>query len=57
MALNFESLQVQSFATVGSEPTIGDPRCCTGCTSGCGINPTAGGCESKGDDGTIVAVE
>jgi hypothetical protein len=24
------------------------PWCCTGCDSGCGIFPTAGGCESGG---------
>jgi hypothetical protein len=43
--LDPESLSVQSFATAeSSDPS---PRCCTGCDSGCGINPTAGGCESQ----------
>jgi hypothetical protein len=56
MALNIESLQVTTFQTSISEPVISDPRCCTGCTSGCGINPTAGGCDSK-DDGTIIIAE
>jgi hypothetical protein len=49
--LNPENLSVQSFATSdAAEAGIGD--CCTGCVSGCGINPTAGYCESKGD-GTV----
>jgi hypothetical protein len=46
MSLDPESLQVQSFSTVsGPDPILG---CCTGCVSGCGINPTAGGCQSQG---------
>jgi len=46
VALNPESLQVQSFSTTdGTDPILG---CCTGCVSGCGINPTAGGCQSQG---------
>jgi len=47
MRLDPDSLQVQTFAMSASDGTIGD--CCTGCVSGCGINPTAGGCESQGD--------
>jgi hypothetical protein len=45
--LDLETLDVQSFATVSS-PKIGIGYCCTGCVSGCGINPTASGCESGG---------
>jgi hypothetical protein len=56
MALNPEDISVESYPTL--EPAVvvgpGGGFCCTGCTSGCGINPTAGGCESK-DGGTIVA--
>ena len=65
MALNPEDISVESYPTL--EPALvigpGGGFCCTGCTSGCGINPTAGGCESaSGDpfvcnDGTIIAVE
>lgn len=54
-SLRLDDLQVTSFQTAES-PSLaiapsGDPAfcCCTGCDSGCGINPTAGGCESKGD--------
>ena len=54
MKLSTEALQVSTFEPVAYEP-ISDPRCCTGCVSGCGINPTAGGCESGGGDGTILA--
>ena len=55
--LKLEALAVTSFTT--AEPTISgsriSPFCCTGCVSGCGINPTAGYCESGGgDDGTIL---
>ena len=32
--------------SMGDDPT-GD--CCTSCVSGCGIRPTAGGCESQGN--------
>jgi hypothetical protein len=48
--LNPEDLTVESFAT--TEPSISDPigGCCTGCVSGCGINPTAGGCQSASGD-------
>lgn len=60
--LDLNDLTVTSFST--SEPSnalvaqqpkiaIGDPFCCTGCVSGCGINPTAGGCASGGGDRTI----
>jgi hypothetical protein len=63
--LDPNSLKVQSFSTTdpSSDPIGG---CCTGCVSGCGINPTAGGCQSQGNTweypncgdtgGTIVVV-
>jgi len=47
MSLVPQSLEVTSFATSSSED-IGGGNCCTGCVSGCGINPTAGGCPSQG---------
>jgi hypothetical protein len=43
--LRLEDLEVTSYATTYEAAAI-DPYCCTGCDSGCGINPTAGGCES-----------
>ena len=57
--LEIDSLEVSSFE-VGPEPAMepfdgmnnalpGGGYCCTGCVSGCGINPTAGGCASGGD--------
>lgn len=46
MSLNPEDLRVESFAT-SSEADLTYPICCTGCDSGCGINPTAGHCESQ----------
>lgn len=62
--LDPDSLEVQSFAMSlpGSGPIGG---CCTGCVSGCGINPTAGGCDSQGNTyeypncggGTIVPMD
>ena len=54
-ALKVESLEVSSFATAASlmDP-VDDPRCCTGCDSGCGRNPTALGCESGGDGGGVA---
>lgn len=49
MRLDPESLLVTTFPTssekIGPGGTI---FCCTGCDSGCGINPTAGGCDSQG---------
>ena len=46
--LEVEDLQVTTYATSESA-VIGDGGyCCTGCVSGCGINPTAGYCESGG---------
>jgi len=52
MKLRIEELKVASFTTESA--TVGpieiDPFCCTGCDSGCGINPTAGGCESGGGE-------
>ncbi|HEX8691542.1 MAG TPA: hypothetical protein VF746_03810 [Longimicrobium sp.] len=64
MSLNPDDLHVESFATADPYSTGG--RCCTGCVSGCGINPTAGGCESQPDtfgaytcdcNTTVVAAE
>lgn len=48
--LNPEDLQVSSFETQAQLASGGDPFCCTGCVSGCGINPTASGCDSGGGD-------
>lgn len=48
MRLDPESLQVSTFETSERIGTGGTIFCCTGCDSGCGINPTAGGCESQG---------
>ncbi len=54
MKLKVEDLKVSSFRTESAavspidQPI--DPFCCTGCDSGCGINPTAGGCESGGGE-------
>jgi len=45
--LNPDDLNVESFPTNDANMiSPGGGYCCTGCTSGCGINPTAGGCES-----------
>ena len=58
MKLRIEDLKISSFRTEAAavqpidKPL--DPFCCTGCDSGCGINPTAGGCESGGGDDTKV---
>ena len=49
--LNPEELNVESFSTSDGTMSIstgGD--CCTGCVSGCGYNPTGGGCESASGD-------
>ena len=50
--LNPEELNVESFATSDDAAMIstGGGYCCTGCVSGCGINPTAGGCASGSGD-------
>jgi len=50
MQLNPEDLQVSTFETSSEDMAIGTGGgyCCTGCVSGCGINPTAGGCQSGG---------
>jgi hypothetical protein len=54
MRLDPENLDVSTFETsnlaIGSS---GGGYCCTGCVSGCGINPTAGGCASGGGGGTF----
>ena len=47
--LNPDDLTVESFPTsegMSSISTGGGGYCCTGCDSGCGYNPTGGGCES-----------
>jgi len=63
MRLDPDSLEVQTFAmSESTDPVFG---CCTGCVSGCGINPTAGGCQSQGKTyeypncggGTIVPMD
>lgn len=53
LRLDIETLAVTSFAVESSAPSFAaypgdDPWCCTGCVSGCGINPTASGCASGG---------
>lgn len=48
--LNIEELRVVSFTTESKTIAPIDPFCCTGCDSGCGINPTASGCESGGGE-------
>ena len=63
MTLDPDSLEVQSFAmSSSSQDPIGG--CCTGCVSGCGYNPTAGGCQSGGGqtweydcNGTVVPMD
>jgi len=47
MRLDPESLEITSFDT-GMSDIGGGGWCCTGCDSGCGIFPTAGGCQSGG---------
>lgn len=60
--LNVTDLSVTSFEipapslSAGPQPVDGGMAnagggdwCCTGCDSGCGIFPTAGGCQSNGD--------
>jgi hypothetical protein len=47
MRLDPDSLEVNSFETSEKTDAGGTIFCCTGCVSGCGINPTAGGCESQ----------
>jgi hypothetical protein len=64
--LDLDSLSVDSFETeaaVSSDPAmmiakqpVFDPFCCTGCVSGCGINPTAGGCASGGGSQLTIVV-
>ena len=54
--LDLTSLDVTSFDVqdpklqqVGGQANMAAfPWCCTGCDSGCGIFPTAGGCQSGG---------
>jgi hypothetical protein len=49
--LDLDDLQVTSYSTESDSiisPIDGGGNCCTGCVSGCGINPTAGYCESGG---------
>lgn len=47
--LDPESLEVSSFSTVDAGTSL-PGYCCTGCVSGCGINPTASGCASASGD-------
>ena len=61
MKLDLNALAVDSFdtqAVSADAPNLmiaqQDPFCCTGCVSGCGINPTASGCASGGGDPTLV---
>ena len=53
--LDVTSLEVTSFETQNASLQTSEddsdgfvPWCCTGCDSGCGIFPTAGGCVSAG---------
>jgi len=56
--LNPDDLNVETFPTTpASVSSIGGGYCCTGCTSGCGINPTAGGCESGSNSGDIACFD
>ena len=49
--LNPDDLNVETFPTLDTVAmSSGGGFCCTGCTSGCGINPTAGYCESQSGD-------
>ena len=49
--LDPDALEVSSFSTSSSLPGTELPGyCCTGCVSGCGINPTASGCASASGD-------
>lgn len=48
MRLDPENLNVSTFETESMRLPGGGGYCCTGCDSGCGINPTAGGCDSGG---------
>jgi len=56
MALNPDDVNVESFPTTDSASSIGGGGdCCTGCVSGCGFNPTGGGCESA--SGQVYCVD
>jgi hypothetical protein len=59
MTLHPDDLNVDSFPTSDSAFAImpGGGFCCTGCASGCGINPTAGGCASGGGTRETIALE
>jgi hypothetical protein len=48
MTLNPDDLSVASFTTADPADALspGGGYCCTGCVSGCGLKPTAGGCAS-----------
>ena len=62
--LDLEHLAVDSFTPAAPELEIStysaplgpDGYCCTGCDSGCGYYPTALGCESGGNDGTLAQI-
>ena len=60
MRLDPDSLEVNSFDTDTANLSIstgGVGYCCTGCVSGCGINPTAGYCESQADSADVRACD
>ncbi|HYH78599.1 MAG TPA: hypothetical protein VEX86_02355 [Longimicrobium sp.] len=52
MTLDPNDLTVDTFPTGGSSWLLpgGGGDCCTGCVSGCGDDPTAGGCASASGD-------
>ncbi|HEX6746634.1 MAG TPA: hypothetical protein VF092_05010 [Longimicrobium sp.] len=53
--LNPDDLNVESFDTSAAIAAPGGGFCCTGCVSGCGINPTAGGCASA--SGQVICMQ
>ncbi|HET7460218.1 MAG TPA: hypothetical protein VFJ82_03185 [Longimicrobium sp.] len=56
--LNPGDLTVETFPTTDKAMlSSGGGFCCTGCTSGCGINPTAGGCESGNNSGDFACMD
>lgn len=54
--LNVEDLQVSSYSPESEAAAPIGGYCCTGCVSGCGINPTAGYCESGGGTSFDIVV-
>ncbi|HET6230742.1 MAG TPA: hypothetical protein VFE05_11785 [Longimicrobiaceae bacterium] len=51
-----DSFDTSAMVATSAGKTAIDIFCCTGCASGCGINPTAGGCASGGGDQTIAVL-